>query len=697
MSIGIDVGGTFTDFVVIESEQITHTFKLLSSPPDFSSTMVEGIRSFLESHDVDPRQVAELRHGTTVATNAILENRGARTALVTTRGFRDVLELARMRHPSLYDTSWSKPRPLVPRRWRFEVDLRIAADGEVIETPTKEALDKLVEELEQARPEAIAVSLINSYRAPESERALAGELRERCSCGYVCASVDILPEMKEYERTSTAVVNAVVGPVVDDYLRRVVDRLAAIGVRAPLAVMQSSGGLLDAGTARRQPVRLIESGPAAGVSAARRLARELSLPDVVSFDMGGTTAKVALIERGRCFEAREYEVGGGMNARHVLGQGGGYVIRVPSIDVAEIGTGGGSICWIDDGGCPRVGPRSAGALPGPACYGNGGTEPTLTDALVVLGYLSPDSIAGGTQILHADLARQAFGGGTARALRTDEVGAAYGFYEIAVAAMANAVKAVTSQRGRDPRHSALVAFGGAGPAYCAEIARRLRIAHVVVPADCGVFSAVGLLEADVHYDAVHSLRSGGPPREDVMEACFCDMERELALRVERAGRDDPTFERSADVRYVGQSYELSVPLPRPASPGGGASGAEGMLAQIRDAFEAEHLASYGHRDAGQQIEVLSLRVRATLPGNVAGSRRAGRRHGGEPAAAAPRLADFGPAHGRRLTPIAVRSELSESPVRGPLIVQDPDATVVVPPRATASLDAFGNIHLQVEP
>ena len=363
--LGVDIGGTFTDMVLVGATGTVRTLKLLSSPPDFGRTVVEGVERLLSLAEIEPRDFAGILHGTTVATNAILEARGARTGLVTTKGFRDVLELARMRHPSLYDMTWEKPLPLVPRRWRFELDARIDASGTVVREATSADLEAVAKGLRAAEIESVAVCFINSYANAEAETAVAATLRELVPGVYVSSSVEILPEIKEYERTSTTVVNAYVQPLVERYLTGLESGLRSLGVSARFQIMQSSGGLIDAAVARSKPVQLIESGPAAGVIAVRALARRIGIDSLVSFDMGGTTAKASLIEGGEPFEAAEYEVGGGMNTGHRLDEGRRVHDPCSLIDISEVGAGGGSICWIDSGGAPRVGPQSAGAVPGP--------------------------------------------------------------------------------------------------------------------------------------------------------------------------------------------------------------------------------------------------------------------------------------------------------------------------------------------
>jgi N-methylhydantoinase A len=675
-AIGVDIGGTFTDVIVAAEDGGLHRAKVLSSPPDFGRAVLDGLARLADASGLDRGAATTLVHGTTVATNAILEGRGARTAFVTTRGFRDVLELGRMRRPSLYDLFWDKPEPLVPRRLRLELDQRITSDGEVEHTPTDEELEAIAERLRGEGIDSLAVCLLNSYRNPDEERRIAERLSEQVRDVYVTASVDIVPEIHEYERSSTAVVNAYVRPTMDRYVAGLERGLADAGVTAPLLIMQSAGGLLTSADARTKPVQLIESGPAAGVIAAQTLAARLELRDAITFDMGGTTAKASVIEGGSPFEASEYEVGGGMNSSHGLTKGGGYTIRVPALDIAEVGAGGGSVIWVDPGGAPRVGPQSAGAAPGPACYGLGGTEPTLTDALVVLGIVNQHALAGGSQAIDPELAEHALAA-VADQLGIDVLDAALGAYRIAVANMSRAVKAVTSERGRDPRRFSLLAFGGAGPAYAVELGREFQIPFVVVPPNAGLFSTVGLLLADLQFHDVASTARRESPDAATVAAAFAAMEERMP------GADE--YSRFADMRYVGQSSELRIQVPS-----GDVS--HETLTELRAAFDAEHERTYGHRGDDQRVEIVNLRLRgaSAQPGQhkdelfaPPARNGAGAGHGGA------RSAYFGA--GSIETPVMARAVVPPDPMPGPLIVEDMDATTVVPPGATCRLDALGNL------
>ncbi|MFC4943019.1 hydantoinase/oxoprolinase family protein [Pseudonocardia sp. GCM10023141] len=677
--VGADIGGTFTDVIALGPGGQVVPVKLLSTPPDFATGVVAATVAAILEAGAGADAVLAMLHGTTVATNAILEMDGARTAVVTTRGFRDVLELGRLRRPSLYDLSWVKPRPLAARRHRYELAQRITADARLDPPADPGEIADMAELMRAADVEAVAVCLINSYLRPDEERRVAQLLREALPGVYVTASVDVSPEAGEFERMSTAAVNAYVGPVVHSYVTTLATDLRSAGITAPLLVMQSSGGLLDAEGVIDRPVNIIESGPAAGVTAVQKLARFLGLDAVVAFDMGGTTAKASLIERGEPFVARDYEVGGGMNVARGLGSGAGYPVRAPSIDIAEVGAGGGSVITTDAAGALHVGPGSAGSRPGPACYGNGGDRATLTDANVALGYLSPDSLAGGRVAIHPDLATKALTV-VAEQLGTDVPTAARGAYDVAVSGMTAAVKAVTSERGRDPREATMVAFGGAGPLYAAGLARELGIATVIVPCHPGLFSSLGLLVADVERQGVT------PYRADLADVAALAAEfDQLAAAVVAALRADgngpvPTVERLLDMRYRGQRFELRIPLPD-----GDVDAA--LLAATRSRFHAEHRRTYGRTGSDDLVEIVAVRVRARIPNPVAIDRFLRMPHATGRAPTS-RTCWFGePVE----TPVIGRGDLGTEPTPGPLIVEDMDATTLVPPGATARRDGAGNI------
>ncbi|MCZ4551476.1 hydantoinase/oxoprolinase family protein [Gordonia rubripertincta] len=673
--IAADIGGTFTDVIALGPDARIVPMKVLSTPPDFGTGVIEGVTATMADAQIAARDVAAVLHATTVATNAILEMEGARTGLVTTKGFRDVLELGRLRRPLLYDLSWKKPAPLARRRHRYEIDQRIHADGRIVATVDREELDALAQQLKADGIEALAVCLINSHVQPDEERAVARRLKELLPDVYVTTSVDISPEPGEFERSSTAVVNSYIGTVVHSYVTELGRNLHAKGISAPFSIMQSSGGLLDAPSVVERPVQIIESGPAAGVIAVQKLAQLLDLDNVVAFDMGGTTAKASLIENGQPFLANDYEVGGGMNITRSMGKGAGYTVRVPSIDIAEVGAGGGSIIGVDAAGALHVGPGSAGSRPGPACYGQGGERPTLTDANVVLGYLNPDAIAGGRVTIQPELAAKVLG---AVGERIDgDIGVtARGAYEVAISNMTKAVKAVTSERGRDPREATMVAFGGAGPLYGAALARELGIKTVVVPVHTGLFSSLGLLVADSEYQTVTPFRS-----EHLSLDVFAEeFDTLAALVTDHLGADSVRIDRILDMRYHGQRFDLRIPLPEGTID-------DALMHEVKQRFHAEHHKTYGRSGADDLVEIVNIRVRGFVPNNVTIDQ----------ALTLP-ATDNGPRRERMCrfdvpisTPVISRRHLTRTPEAGPLVIEDMDSTTLVPPGTTAHLDEYNNI------
>jgi N-methylhydantoinase A len=672
--VGIDIGGTFSDLVVVTADGQVSTLKVSSDPARVVEGLVDGLRQLLDTAGLLAADAAAVVHGTTIATNAILEYRGARTALITTRGFRDVLEIRRLRIGRLYDLGWEKPPALVPRRLRFEVTERADAEGAIILALDPEDVDRAISEVERADVEAVAVNLLHSYVADAHERAIGAALRERLPRAHLSLSSDVLPEAGEYERTSTTVINAYVGPVVDRYLGRLEEGLRASGVPAPLQMMQSNGGIMRADSARHQPIHIIESGPAAGVVAALEIARQIGASNLITVDMGGTTAKGSIIEDGKAFQMAEYEVGAGINSAGRIFKGGGHLLRVPALDIAEVGAGGGSLVKIDEAGGLRVGPASAGAFPGPACYGLGNDEPTLTDANVVLGYLNNTHLLGGTLPIDAAASERALRDKVANPLGLDLHRTAYGVHQVAVSNMVRVARAVSSERGRDPRRCSLLAFGGNGPVHAVETAKQLGITDVIVPPWPGLFSAFGLLAADTRHEHVRAHRRA---LASVTAADLADAFRSLEIPARDAliaeGHPDSAIrlQREVDLRYRGQTSSLRIPF-------------DGIDATAA-AFEAEHARTYGHHDSRDRIEIVNLRLVATAAARRGETLRPTLRNG----AARSRPAYFGQLVE---TPIVDRGDLA-SPRHGPLIVEEYDATTIVPPGWSARLDEWGNIRL----
>ncbi len=688
--IGVDIGGTFTDVVLLGPDGSLRTRKVLSTPDDYARGVVEGILGLLRDTGADPASVTKVVHASTVASNAVLEGKGSSCCLLTTAGFRDVLEMRRLRIPVMYDLQYEKPAPLVPRRLRFEIPERIGPRGEVWIALDEDAVRETAERARAAGVAAIAIAFLHSYANPAHERRAAEIVREVVGNDvYITCSSAILAEIREYERTSTAVVNAYVGPVVGSYIRSLESSLAAAGISAPLQIMQSSGGLMSADAAIRKPAHLVESGPAAGVVACAYLARAAGIENAISLDMGGTTAKAAILEDGEPVKTSEYEVGAGINLSSRLIKGGGYAIRLPFIDLSEIGAGGGSLVEVDEFGLLHVGPESAGSDPGPACYGLGGEQATLTDSLVVLGYLNPASLAGGTVPIDADAARRALEA-VAAPLGKSAVEAAHGVFQLAVATMTRAVKAVSTYRGRDPRDFVLCGFGGNGPVVAAAIARALQMRRVLVPLAPGVFSAAGLLLSEIEHEFVRTLTArGGSASPELLDDGYRELETEAeqALVAEGVRPDAIALSRFAEIRYVGQAYELPIPV---------AAGATD-LGRIATDFTDEHLRTYGHASADAPIDIVSLRLTARAASNgdapydpLAGLRAA-------PETARTRRAYFGAEHGSLDVPVVSRAALLDAPREGPLIVEEYDSTCVVPPGCRVTLDALGSIDIALEP
>ncbi|MGO4739801.1 hydantoinase/oxoprolinase family protein [Bosea sp. 2KB_26] len=690
--VGADIGGTFTDITFLENGQTVHSFKRPSTPDDYSRGIVEGVLALLDRIGGKPTEIEEVVHATTVATNAILEGKGATTALLTTRGFRDVLELGRLRMPELYNLNYEKPTPLVPRHRRYEIAERMGAHGDIVLPLDEDSVVEAARSIAASDTRAVAVSFLHAYANPQHERRaceiLTGMLGPEI---FVSCSSDVLPEIREYERTSTVVVNAYLGPVVRSYLRALSTRLRDAGIHAPLQVMQSSGGVMSALSASEKPACIIESGPAAGVIAAARIGAAGSSNDIITIDMGGTTAKAAIIEQGQPARTTEYEVGAGINISSKLIKGGGHAVKLPFIDVSEIGAGGGSIIRVDAGGLIQVGPDSAGAVPGPACYGTGGTRPTLTDALVVLGYINPDYIAGGAVRLDAERSRRAISEQVCAPTGLDLETAAHGVYAIAASTMMRAVKAVSTYRGRDPRDFTLFAFGGNGPAVAAEIARLLDMKRVVVPSHPGVFSALGLLYSTTEHDLMQTYFCALDAIDsDRLDTAYRKLETSMFAGLEADGfaRADIEIDRLADLRYAGQAYELTIGLnDRP--------GDRIDIAAMGEAFHREHKQTYGHASTSDPLEIVNIRVTGRPRSDRTDAYRpsAPDARTGEPGSPSVRTCWFGPDWGHLETPIITRLDLAAGDRESPLIVEEYDATCVVPPGWTAGLDELGNLVL----
>ena len=686
LRVGVDIGGTFTDLVFMDAQGLRAWTKVSSTADDFAQGIVRGLDALIDETRAASADIHEVIHATTVATNAILEGKGAPTGLITTAGFRDVLEIRRLRMPRLYDLRWEPPQPLAPRALRREVDERIDTDGGAVRALDEASVHAAIARLLDAGVQSIAVCLINAYRNPAHEERIGALLHAAAPDVFVSLSSHVLPEIREYERTSTTVINAYIAPVMRSYLNRLQESFDERRIGAPVYMMQSAGGMMGAAKAAEQPIHVIESGPAAGVMGALSLANAMDVGNAITLDMGGTTAKASVIEDGRITRTNDYEVGGGISLSARLQRGAGYALRVPAIDIAEVGAGGGSVAWIDPAGGLRVGPHSAGAEPGPVCYALGGKEPTLTDANVALGFLNPTHFLGGELPIDAAHARAVLEERLAAPLGLSVQDAALGIHRIAVSHMSRAVRAVTVERGRSPADFALFAFGGSGPLHAAEMARELGIRQVVVPPFPGLFSSLGLLCVDV---AQHASQTVLLPLDAVSAAeinqQYESLESRLAgeLGVDGDARRLGAWQRFADLRYQGQSFELTVPFQ------------ESKPAVMREAFEREHERTYGHKAPDDPVELVNLRVEVTLPRE--GAHRWGTAAAGGESVDGPRErpAYFGGASGERSVPLLARRELATTARPGPLIVEEYDTTILVPPLCTVKRDAWDNVVIAV--
>jgi N-methylhydantoinase A len=673
IEIGIDIGGTFVDIVIADSNGL-RVVKSASTPRKPAEGVLEALGELIRRGDLTPTDVSRIIHGSTVATNALLEAKWGRVALITTRGFRDVLEIGRQNRPRLYDLEVVRPTPIVPRDLRFEVTERVTSDGSVEIPLSLDEVRELIPHLRAAKPDAVAVAYLFSYLRPEHERLTRELLVPEMDLPIVLSS-DVLPEFREFERTSTTVISACLRPVVGEYLAQLERGAARLGLPERWQVMQSSGSIMVADAAERQPDRLLLSGPAAGVQGARAIGLATNEPDLITMDMGGTSCDVSMILDG----SMDWTASGSI---------GGYPAATPMVAIHTIGAGGGSIAWIDAGGALRVGPRSAGAEPGPACYGRGGTLPTVTDAHFVLGHLGPSRSFGGLPPLDPEASRHAIETEVAEPLGMPCEAAALGILEVADAAMERAIRVVSVERGRDPREYALLAFGGAGPLHAVSIARRLGIPRVVVPSMAGALSAYGLLVAEPGHDLSQGLVQ---PLEELnvsaLEAVFARLASSGTemLRSEGVNLADVEVRRSVDLRYVGQSHELNVPTI--GEPG------RLLLEETRGAFDRLHRQRYGHSAPDEAVEIVTARVRVSA---AATPRRRNGANGGSASGAVPESDGrvWFDSSGPVVTRIVDRSALpSGGRFVGPMVIAAGDSTLLVPPGVVGRVDEGGEILL----
>lgn len=691
LAIGLDIGGTFTDAVMVHLDTAKAVrFKSLTTPADPAVGALSALQGVLREGGADVSQVAVLLHATTLVSNALIERKGALTALVSTRGFKDTLEIAREKKFDIYDLMQDKPVPLVTREMSFDVAERLAADGTVHEALQPAAIDEVIAAIKLSGAEAVAVCLLHSYMNAEHELQLGNRIRAELPGITVCTSSEILPEMREFERASTTAANAYVQPLTSGYLARFSAGLREAGLDCPLFIMLSEGGIAAPEVVSQIPIRMCESGPAAGVVTSAAVAIQLGEKRIMSFDMGGTTAKTCVVHDGAPIVTTDFEV-----ARvYRFKKGSGLPLRIPVVDLIEIGAGGGSLIHIDDLGLLKVGPHSAAADPGPACYGRGGKQATVTDADLVLGYLGEDSFLGGRMRLDGSEARKAINADVARQMRIDVEQAALGIHEVVNENMANASRVQAVERGHDPAGYVLVPFGGAGPVHAWGVAQKLGIGTIVVPPSPGVGSALGLLLAPRAFRLARTY-IGTLERLDWrrVQQAFDDMavEASAALRSAGVGTSGITFSMSADMRYLGQRKEISVVLPikrfNSRSP-----------PLLREAFELLYENIYHRRHLGHPVEVLCWRLAASGPATMTLPKRksASRRETGaaRPKSRRPMLFRGWPAH--RSCPVYSRYDLLPGAlVKGPAVIEEDESTTVVGPGGTARVDGFGNLNISV--
>lgn len=681
--IGVDIGGTFTD-IVIETGADRFIHKLLTTPHEPERAVIDGIDACLAKAGLSAKAVELIVHGTTLVTNAVIERKGAKTALIATQGFRDTIEIADEGRFDQYDLNLQKPAPLIPRQHRHTVPERVSATGEVLLELDENAVRALVAQLGRDSIQSVAIALMHAYANPDHEERIAAILRRELPGLAISLSSAVCPEIREYERTSTTVVNAYVQPLMEGYLKRLETKLHVAGMTCPVLLMASGGSLVTLATAKAYPVRMIESGPAGGAILAAELAKSLGLDKVLSFDMGGTTAKICLIQDGQPQSARSFEVD--RSARFM--KGSGFPLRIPVIEMVEIGAGGGSLATIDALGRIQVGPESAGADPGPIAYGQGGTVPAITDADLVLGKLDPEGFAGGSMTLDKAGAEQAIEQQIGEALSLTGLMAAAAITEVVDENMSNAARVHAVESGVDVAGFTIIAFGGAAPLHATRVAEKLGISRIVIPANAGVGSAVGFLSAPVAFEQVRSLYQRlANPDLDAANALLAAMTEEATIIV-RQGADDAELvtTMSAYMRYVGQGHEIAVELP-------GLALEKGDLEGLRERFEAAYQRLFERIIPGGEIEILTWAVRVLAPRElptVVPSQGGGQ----SPQPIKERLLDrLG--QGQTMVPVYARSDFAPgSRISGPALIEEDTTTTVIGHDFAAQLDAVGNLILE---
>jgi N-methylhydantoinase A len=677
--IGIDTGGTFTDIVLVDIGRGDYRYhKLPTTTEDPSRGILQGIGEIVEQAGGTCAEVAFLVLGTTLATNAVLEGKTARTGMITTAGFRDVLELARQRRPHYFNLDVPKPAPPAMRNCRIEIAERVDHSGRVLASVDEDQVRRAATLLRSQGMEAVAVCFLHSYANPAHERIARETLLEVWPDVYVCASHEVLAEFREFERFATTAVNASLMPIMDRYLERFEQGVRSLGVTAAPRVMQSNGGAVSPAAVRRMPVNTFFSGPAGGVVGTRGLGKQIDVHDLIAFDMGGTSTDVCLIRALTPAQKSQRDMGG-------------FPVRTRTIDIHTIGAGGGSIAWVDPGGLLKVGPMSAGAVPGPAAYGRGGSRPTVTDANVVLGRLNPKTLLGGRMVVYPTRARAAIEKELCASLGVEPFAAAAGILDIVNANMMGAVRVISVEQGEDPREFALVAFGGAGPLHAADIARNMGIRRVIVPPRPGLLSAIGLLHADVRGDfSLTRFMRAEAANLGAINAGFAQLraQAETWLAGEAGADSRALYEWSLDLRYVGQNFELIQPCPS-------ANIFPLTLEQVIDAFHQRHREFYGYDMVGQPVEIVNLRLVVTVARPEPPLERPPVGGNVVQALAETRSVWF-PETGFTVTPVYKRDLLpAGTEFDGPLIVEQMDTTTVVPPKAAFRVDAGGTMHLEL--
>ena len=689
--VGVDIGGTFTDIVIYGDDASVYTKKISSTPDDYGIAIATGLSDLINDLNIDPSLIELVVHGTTVATNTIIEEKGAKTALITTLGFRDILEFRRIRIPELYNIFHKKIPPLVPRRLRFEVEERIGPNGQVKTALADSNIYNVLERIKKFDVQSLAICLLHSYANPTHEQRIA-EISKPVlpEDTFITCSSEVLPEIREYERTSTTVINAYIGPIISEYLKSLVSKLISIGVKAPLHIMQSNGGILKSETVIKKPATIVESGPAAGVIGAAFIANFSTHKNLITLDMGGTTAKASIVEDGQITKTTEFEVGAGINLSSQLVKGGGHALKLSVVDVSEIGAGGGSIVSVDKNKRITVGPKSSGAFPGPACYDNGGSEPTLTDAFVILGYINPNHLVSGEMKLNAKKSHTIMKSKVGDFLEKNLFDVSHGVTILASSTMMRAVKAVTTYRGRDPRDYALFSFGGSGPILAAEVARQLQINTLIIPPKPGLFSAFGLLFSNIEHEFVQSFYCHiDDINEKDLERSFIKLEKRAISMLLNEGiiREQISIYRQADLRYSGQAFELIIPV-----------NSKDHIKTIKEKFNFEHEKTYGFQTDEDQIDIVNIRVIGNVDNpiqvNLEKTKSFELSNTKKKSKVLMRKAYFGDNKKFIDTPIISRKDIYKKPLHGPLIIEEYDSTVVVPPGWEAGIDRFENIIMK---